>query len=94
MTSRCRYWMGLDLRHASGPSPLPTCEFGGLAGGSRGSFFDLSQDGQGGAVVYWMPPGQVIFDRALPRSRDQRAEDNWALLKAQELALAHKASAT
>ncbi|CAE8644943.1 unnamed protein product [Polarella glacialis] len=33
----------------------------------------------GGSVVYWM-------------SRDQRAQDNWALLKAQELALERKAS--
>eukprot|EP00435_Cladocopium_sp_Y103_P067157 s485_g29.t1 len=32
----------------------------------------------GGSVLYWM-------------SRDQRAHDNWALLKAQELALARKA---
>jgi len=37
------------------------------------------KDGSGGAVLYWM-------------SRDQRAHDNWALLKAQDLALEKKAS--
>lgn len=36
-------------------------------------------NGAGGSVLYWM-------------SRDQRAQDNWALLKAQELALERKAS--
>eukprot|EP00931_Biecheleriopsis_adriatica_P050351 TRINITY_DN29143_c0_g1_i1.p1 TRINITY_DN29143_c0_g1~~TRINITY_DN29143_c0_g1_i1.p1 ORF type:complete len:532 (+),score=127.59 TRINITY_DN29143_c0_g1_i1:42-1637(+) len=39
----------------------------------------LPDAGSGGSVVYWM-------------SRDQRAHDNWALLKAQELALERKAS--
>ena len=33
---------------------------------------------QGGPVIYWL-------------SRDQRAQDNWALLYAQELALDHQA---
>mmetsp|Transcript_104278 Transcript_104278/g.185349 ORF Transcript_104278/g.185349 Transcript_104278/m.185349 type:complete len:406 (-) Transcript_104278:435-1652(-) len=38
-----------------------------------------SECSKGGSVIYWM-------------SRDQRAQDNWALLKAQELAIERKAS--
>eukprot|EP00929_Paragymnodinium_shiwhaense_P051935 TRINITY_DN26058_c0_g1_i1.p1 TRINITY_DN26058_c0_g1~~TRINITY_DN26058_c0_g1_i1.p1 ORF type:complete len:521 (+),score=121.13 TRINITY_DN26058_c0_g1_i1:125-1564(+) len=39
----------------------------------------LPEKGKGGTVIYWM-------------SRDQRAQDNWALLRAQELALQYGAS--
>merc|ERR1719491_1394830 len=40
---------------------------------------ELHGSSSGGQVLYWM-------------SRDQRAQDNWALLHAQELALARGAS--
>lgn len=63
------------LRKGSGSGSGSSKKTGAAAGGAGAAESSGSPGSVGGPVVYWM-------------SRDQRVLDNWALLRAQELALA------